>query len=288
MNTDSQISNNDNLKVSLVLCTINRTKELDSFFLSLSKQQYRNFECIVVDQNIDDRLLPIIQHYSKQFKLIYVKSNKRGLSINRNVGLSHISGEIICFPDDDCEYLPETLHDTVNFFMCNYKIQIYSCAVTDKLIDKRFNMPEINCSLNRRNFFDKTISIGIFIKYKNILDVSFDNKLGVGAEFGSAEESDLVASLLYKGYKGYYFGKRVVHHPFPQCVASKERYKNYSLGYGAFMKKELLLRKNIYFMIVFSIDLVKRTIASLLPLEKREMYYISLLNRLKGFYNYKL
>ena len=48
------------MKYSLIMPTINRTKEVLEILESLATQEYRNFELIVVDQNENDGLVPII------------------------------------------------------------------------------------------------------------------------------------------------------------------------------------------------------------------------------------
>lgn len=112
-------------------------------------------------------------------------------------------------------------------------------------------MPQKRCYISRYNFYNKCISIGIFIKL--VIKVSFDEYLGAGADFGSGEESDFVSSLMYDGHKiGYYNGLMHVYHPLPISQISESRYYSYALGVGALMKKEVLLRKNIYlFLILF-------------------------------------
>jgi hypothetical protein len=45
---------------ALILATVGRTVELNRLFDTLAAQSYRDFEVIVVDQNRDDRLLPVL------------------------------------------------------------------------------------------------------------------------------------------------------------------------------------------------------------------------------------
>ncbi len=45
---------------SLIVATLGRTDELIAFLESLVAQSERNFEVIVVDQNPDERLEPVI------------------------------------------------------------------------------------------------------------------------------------------------------------------------------------------------------------------------------------
>jgi len=78
-------------------------------------QTYANFELIVVDQNDDDRLVPILKDYKEKFSILHLRS-KKGLSRARNVGLRYVSGDIVAFPDDDCWYPPDLLERVANFF----------------------------------------------------------------------------------------------------------------------------------------------------------------------------
>lgn len=93
------------MKFSLIFCTINRLKECETFFYFLENQTYKNFEIIIVDQNSHNKIKNIISKFpfvSRNSK--YFKVNFKGLSRARNFGLKHVTGEIICFPDDDCWY----------------------------------------------------------------------------------------------------------------------------------------------------------------------------------------
>ena len=95
--------------------TINVTTELDLFLKSLKAQTYKNFELIVVDQNEGYDVFEIVKNYEEDFKIKYVRSDEKGLSLNRNRGLVLMEGEIAGFPDDDCEYQPDTLEKVTSF-----------------------------------------------------------------------------------------------------------------------------------------------------------------------------
>ena len=99
------------MKVSLVMPTINVTTELELFLKSLRTQTYKDFELIVVDQNEGNEAFEIVKDYEEEFKIKYAKSDEKGLSLNRNRGLVLMEGEIVGFPDDDCEYQPDTLKE---------------------------------------------------------------------------------------------------------------------------------------------------------------------------------
>ena len=113
------------MKVSLIMPTINVTTELDLFLKSLKAQTYKNFELIVVDQNEGYDVFEIVKNYEEDFKIKYVRSDEKGLSLNRNKGLIMMDGDIVGFPDDDCEYEKDTLEKVVAFFKENKDKRIY-------------------------------------------------------------------------------------------------------------------------------------------------------------------
>lgn len=271
---------------SLIVPTIGRTSELEYLLNSLTNQTYKNFEVIIIDQNKNSHLASIIKKYKDELAIHYIKSSIPGLSVNRNRGISVSKGHILCFPDDDCSYPPNTLEDVLYFFSNNPDLHIYSCCVKDPATKKRFLMAPRDSSLNRYNFFNKTISIGIFIKPKSISDVSFDERLGAGSQFGSAEESDLISKLIESKYRGKYFANKYVYHEYPSIEPNLNRYYTYALGYGAFMKKEIISRKKYRFIFSFMFNLIGRTLFSAVPWKKRKFIRMSLKGQIEGFLKY--
>ena len=273
---------------SLIVPTLDRVTELDYLFESLSYQTFRNFEVIIIDQNDDNRLIETINKYQNELNINYIKSNKSGLSLNRNIGIANSKGNIICFPDDDCVFPKNALESIADFFNTNPNVQIYSCCVKDPQTGQRFKMAKSDSILTPTNYFDKTISIGIFIKPLLKSDINFDEQLGVGAKFGSAEESDLISNLLNKGYRGNYFANNYIFHDFPAKTPSLSRYLNYGMGYGALVRKEICIRNKKIILFRFLFDLFIRLILSVIPSHKRIYYWYSLKGRITGFFKYRV
>ena len=241
------------MKVSLIMPTINVTKELDLFLQSLVQQTYQDFELIVVDQNPDRRVLDIVMKYEDKIEIKYIRSSQKGLSLKRNKGLIAREGEIIGFPDDDCEYQPDTLEKVISFFKRKKNYQIYSCRTLERGKTYGTGVMEKRDMDIKKDCVDTTVkSITFFVNYGKDDIILFDENLGVGATFGSGEETDYVLTLLHKGYKGRYFAKDVIFHP-----AKKGNYKdlqrayNYALGFGALVKKEVKGRKNRFYILKY-------------------------------------
>ena len=99
---------------SLIVATLNRVTELDRFLVSLEEQSYRDFEVVVVDQNPDDRLVPMLALHPR-LAIRHLRS-ERGLARARNVGLRAARGDIIAVPDDDCWYSEDCLMRVSEWF----------------------------------------------------------------------------------------------------------------------------------------------------------------------------
>lgn len=192
------------MKFSLVLATVERTKEVERFLKSLETQTYRNFELIVVDQNPDDRLVPILRPYQEKFPIIHLQRVPRGLSRARNVGLKHISGDIIAFPDDNCWYPPTLLEEVMKFLHGDPTIDV---AVFSKFPENMLSkfIWKINKKKARRvSFLSLPRSIDLFVK-KNVVESIglFDEQLGLGSGtlWIGCEEMDYCIRILKRGFK---------------------------------------------------------------------------------------
>ena len=89
----------------LVVATVGRLGELARLLASVEAQGGWRL-VIVVDQNDDNRLAKVLD--GRGLELLHLRSGP-GLSHARNVGLDHVSSDIVAFPDDDCSYPPGLL-----------------------------------------------------------------------------------------------------------------------------------------------------------------------------------
>lgn len=234
------------MKFSLVLATINRTEELMGFLQSLEAQTHRNFELIIVDQNQDDRLQPIIKIYQQKYTIYHIRT-KPGLSKARNAGLNYATGDIIAFPDDDCSYPPRLLENITRFFENNPEID----GLTGRAIDKYGRVSVGRWAkqpgrVNKYNVWVKAVSITIFLRKAVVLRVGgFDERLGAGSgtPWGSSEETDYLIRALEKGFRIYYDPSIRIHHPQPLTSFDEQALRR-GVFYGGGMG--FVLRKHDY------------------------------------------
>jgi glycosyltransferase involved in cell wall biosynthesis len=272
------------MKFSLVMATINRDYELGVFIQSLLLQSYKNFELIIVDQNSDNRVFDIVHEYKEKINIKYIRSAKKGISLNRNIGLVNCTGSIIAFPDDDCEYDADTLAQVKYFFDNKLSYQFFSCNMKSKQNNSLSFGQKNDTDITLKNFMLTTISITIFVRSTSIAAFKFDERLGAGAKYGSGEESDLILHLLKNGSKGFYHANIFVFHPSTASRTLASIY-SYGTGYGALFKKAVVHYHFYWLFFNFFILIVKETIKSwFYPFDRERLP--SLKGRLFGFFHY--
>lgn len=89
-------------KISVIIPVYNTEKYLSRCLESIINQTYTDLEIICVNDGSTDNSAKILEEYAKKDKRIKVISqNNRGLSMARNVGLKHMSGQYVSFIDSD-------------------------------------------------------------------------------------------------------------------------------------------------------------------------------------------
>ena len=102
-------------KVSIVINTYNRLSCLKATLESLEYLRYQNFEVVVVNGPSTDGTGEYLEKNWKG-KVKICRCPVANLSVSRNVGICHSSGEIICFIDDDAIPEADWLDEIVNCY----------------------------------------------------------------------------------------------------------------------------------------------------------------------------
>ncbi|MDU2063359.1 MAG: glycosyltransferase family 2 protein [Sporomusaceae bacterium] len=228
-----------NKEISLVMATVGRLEEPELFIQSLLKSQFdlATVELIIVDQNETDALQERLIPYHERLTIQYIRLATRGLSLARNQGLALCSGRIVGFPDDDCEYDPQTLRNVVAAFAQYDKASAIIGAV--KTADGAASIrqwPTEPIQLHTMNFYTKFSSVGLFVKREVNSEQFFCEQLGAGAHFGAAEDADYIYQML-KAQKAVFFVPSItVYHP-PGAPDAAAKAFSYGLGFGGFCRK---------------------------------------------------
>ena len=198
--------NPDSMKFSLILATLGRTTELERFLYHLKNQNYSRYELIIVDQNRKDVLRPIIEPYHSSIQIKYFKAAP-GLSRARNVGLEHVSGEIVTFPDDDCWYTPIFLEQMAKRFDSQPSTDGFTGQTVDEDYKSIIRFAKKPGYLTKINAWQRVNSSSMFFRKYVISGVgTFDEDLGPGSGtlWGCADDVDYIIRCVDMGYRVYY------------------------------------------------------------------------------------
>ena len=122
-------------QISIIIPVYNSEKYLRKCFDSIMNQTFTDFEVIVINDGSKDHSGEICDHYAKvdsRFKVFH-KTNG-GVSIARNTGIEHASGEYITFIDSDDwvdeDYLQMMM--SVAITDCDLVVSGIICNYTDR------------------------------------------------------------------------------------------------------------------------------------------------------------
>jgi glycosyltransferase involved in cell wall biosynthesis len=227
------------MRFSLIVPTLNRVKEVERLFQSIAVQDHQDFEVILVDQNLDDRLAELVAIYQQHFPILHLKESKRGQSRARNIGFKHVKGDIVAFPDDDCLYTDGLLTKIAHFFQNNPSLDGLITRIYDLDEDKNAFEPcggDQSQEVDYAKAYKDGVSCGIFFRAPIAQQIAFNEMLGPGAgtPWACSDEADFLHQCLDVGYRFYYDATLIVRHPNPlkQNGFMEQMWREYAYGKG--------------------------------------------------------
>ena len=113
------------MNFTLIVCTYMRPIPLLNLLNSVKKQTLYPNEILIIDGSTKDETATIIaQNSFKNLTYFQVSAADRGLTKQRNFGISKVSNdsEVICFLDDDTILEPTYFEEIINAFQSDYNI----------------------------------------------------------------------------------------------------------------------------------------------------------------------
>jgi GT2 family glycosyltransferase len=247
---------NTDIVFSIIVPTISKDSilvDLHDWFLKLD---VLNCELIIIDQ----------WHFSrknlfqiKNKNILYLFNERKGLSLNRNIGIKASRGRWLIFLDDNCWFEKNYISVAKKYFKNNPDDGIVFSKIldeekinTNRVRDKRKNINLIS--------IDAGSAPGMIVRKDLALSKLFDEEMGIGGKYGSCEEFDLVARSLEEGEIVKVNPDLTIFHPEPKSTSFSREY-NYGRGHGYLIYKRLKSTNQIYLNSIFSF---KRIILALL------------------------
>lgn len=118
--------------VSILIPCYNVEKKVYRLFDSILSQTYKHYELIVVNDGSLDNTEEVIFKYEKLYKkkginFVYIKQENSGVARACEVGLKHVKGEYLCWPDSDDYYYPSCIYKMVSYLEQHSTCNLVRC-----------------------------------------------------------------------------------------------------------------------------------------------------------------
>lgn len=143
------------------------------------------------------------------FKLFI--SLTKGLSINRNVALSHATAPLLLISDDDADYTEEGLKAVMESFRKYPQTDIIAFKYASKSSHKFYPTELISLANPPKGYYVSSIEIAM--RRQSVQGkIWFNENFGIGATFPSGEEDIFLRDCLDGGLNGIFIPKTIVRH----------------------------------------------------------------------------
>jgi glycosyltransferase involved in cell wall biosynthesis len=189
-----------NPKISVIIPTLNRYEYLTKVLQDFEKQDYTNFEIIIVDQS--DHFNPAFyEKFNLDIQLI--RQEEKALWLARNSAIKKVLGEIIALSEDDVRIKPDWLTTHIkclDFFKADISAGVF--------------YPEGSTIPKERSFFaiSKQFATGNAMLYKDVF-----KKVGL---FDRQFEKGRMGDGAF-GLRCYLAGCKSVSNPIASCIDVK-------------------------------------------------------------------
>jgi len=242
--------------VSAVVCTRDRPGQLENCLRSLGRQEYPNFEDVVVDNAPGtDAAREVVEAWRAEMSVRYVREPRPGLSWARNTGIAAAAGEIIAFLDDDEEADQYWLAGVAAGFS---RVPDVGC-VTGMVLPARLDTPaqqwfeELGGHCKGRDFRSDVFSrrgpqsplfplpcfgVGANMAFRReVLEEigGFDVALGAGTPALASEDTLALTLVLLAGHRIAYEPAALMrHHHRPDPDGLRRQMESYGVGLTAY------------------------------------------------------
>ncbi|MCS0498053.1 glycosyltransferase family 2 protein [Protaetiibacter mangrovi] len=227
-------------ELAVVVCSRERAEMLSAALVTIVAHTPREAEILVVDSASTTSATIDV---ARAAGVRYVRTDTKGLSIARNVGLAATRRPYLVYTDDDCVAVERWTEGILERFADEAV-----GSVTGEMIDHTL-ADEVAPGEPRR--YERVLDgldagHGALMAFRRDVLVElggFDEVLGAGRRFAGAEDLDIFCRILDAGYAVVHDPSCVVHHVNTRDdIAYEALYRGYGLGLGGLVGKWLRVR----------------------------------------------
>lgn len=170
-----------NPKLSIVLPVWNTGKYLEKCLQSIFKNNFQDFELIVINNASEDNSEEIILNYKEKYldKVVYIKREHNDISEARNDGIDKARGKYITFIDSD-DYIEHNMFETMVNKIESDNFDIVSCdarLVYEAFEDTKVVSSGYNQDLYHKNKIRETMTIFYPVMWNKIYKTELVKKV---------------------------------------------------------------------------------------------------------------
>jgi len=221
------------MRVSVVICTFNRSASLAKTLESLTAMEVPEFvrlNILVVDNNSSDNIASVVQSFDGRLPLRYYFESEQGVSHARNRRVGESNGDLIVFTDDDVRLVPGWLARYASAAMRFQEVSFFGGPIEPFwrhgklrwLVDDSLDLIQgpFGCSRpgDRTKYYGdgEPRPCGANMAYRpEVFEAAgvFRTDLGVrGGDMGRGEETEFVARLESRGYRSSFVAESLCYH----------------------------------------------------------------------------
>lgn len=243
------------VKISVVICTRNRSDMIEMAIKSVTACKYDNFDVHIVDQSTDNLTEMVVNQYKKNdSRIIYHHLDRPGLSRSYNIGKNLTDGEYIACTDDDVIVPENWLAKIADRFDSDPKIGIIygqvlipealNAAVKQGVVVPSLGWNTLELLSKSKNNY-KTYGMGANSAVRRSAWTEtggFDEVMGVGAPLRGSQDFDFAYRIYHAGYTICLDPENTVDHYGTRLPSQwPDTLLNYGMGDGAYYGKHARL-----------------------------------------------
>lgn len=228
--------------ISVVVCTRDRPEKLAVALASIRAVSPAEVEVLVVDSA---STTPETSEVALSAGCRYVRSDIKGLSIARNLGLRSTDRSLVVYTDDDCIAITGWLGPVLRHFD-DSGVGAVTGHMLDHTMVGQTDLVRPDAQVFTRTVQGLDAGHGAIMSFRRDLVLrigGFDETLGAGRALAGAEDLDMFCRILHEGSRIVYDPSCVVHHVNTRDGdAYAKLHHGYGMGLGALANKWLRLR----------------------------------------------
>lgn len=240
----------DPMKITIAICTWNRSRLLRQTLDSLSKlsvPQEVNWEIIVVDNNSTDDTKAIVENFASSIPLQYVFEAQQGHSFSRNTAIEHATGDFIIWTDNDVVVETDWLKNYLAAFEAYPEAAFFGGKITPVFENAKPDWLHQTWDICKpvfafRDLGDSDLTLppdqfpygaNFAIRTSVQKDFPFDTQTGRNANsLVGDDEITMLSNVVKAGQHGIWLGNVGLQHIIPEDRATEHYVANYFLGQG--------------------------------------------------------